>query len=56
MADPGHYSDGGNVVATNVEYRELKDSLTALTAEWEDLLETAEAVKEKYRLAREELG
>ncbi|MDD5605305.1 MAG: ABC-F family ATP-binding cassette domain-containing protein [Dehalococcoidales bacterium] len=53
MADPSHYEDSKNVVDVNIEYLELKDKLSALTTQWDALIEAAEEIKEKYRLARE---
>lgn len=55
MANPDHYESGENVVSSNFEYIELKKKLESLTARWDYLTETAEAIKEKYRLALEEM-
>jgi ATP-binding cassette subfamily F protein 3 len=55
MADPSHYENSRNVVDINIEYQELKSRLTRLTDSWSVLIEKAEEIKERYRLAREEL-
>ena len=55
MANPDHYESGENVVSSNFEYIELKEKLESLTSRWDYLTETAEAIKEKYHLALEEM-
>jgi len=42
LADPAHYRDSDRVVGTNIEYREMKDSLKKLTTEWDGLIAESE--------------
>ncbi len=55
MADPGHYTDSGEVVRTNREYRDLKERVKLLMGEWESLTAEAERLKEAYRRELESL-
>jgi ATP-binding cassette subfamily F protein 3 len=55
MADPDHYKDSRNVVAVNREYAELKETMTKLTAERENLVAEAQRIDSDYRRRREEL-
>ncbi|MBN1177296.1 MAG: ABC-F family ATP-binding cassette domain-containing protein [Dehalococcoidales bacterium] len=52
LADPEHYKNSRKVVETNKEYQELKDTLKAITGEWDTL--TAE-VEKMTRTLQEEL-
>ena len=53
LGDPEHYKDSSRVVETNMEYRELKESLKAFTAEWDSLTEESERIKSEFEEALE---
>ncbi len=49
LADPEHYKNSRKVVETNQEYRTLKESLKALTVEWDRLTAEAERMTQKLQ-------
>jgi len=55
IADPEHYKDGRNVVATNQEYRALKKSVESLTGEWDKLTAEAERMKHEFEAALKDI-
>jgi ATP-binding cassette, subfamily F, member 3 len=55
IADPSHYEDSRNVVATNREYLALRERVTDLTAEWDELTAEAERIKRAFLQAKEGL-
>jgi len=48
FADPDHYKDGNKVAEVNREYVQAKESIRALTAEWEKLTAEAETLKQQH--------
>jgi ATP-binding cassette subfamily F protein 3 len=55
LADPDHYKNGHKVIETNREYRALKDSINAYTAEWEGLVTEAEKLTQEFEQELENL-
>ena len=55
MADPEHYRDSNKVVGTNIEYREMKDSLKKLTTEWDGLIAESERLTRDLEKALENI-
>jgi len=51
LADPQHYKNSRKVVATNQEYHALKESLKAITDEWDRLTAEAERMTRKLQEA-----
>ena len=49
FADPGHYEDKREVIQTQQEYRAIKESVKALTAEWGNLTGEAERITREFR-------
>ena len=52
LADPGHYDDSAQVVETIEKHRKLKESIDAMTAEWEQLSLEAEKLKQEFEEAK----
>ncbi|MFC1971175.1 ABC-F family ATP-binding cassette domain-containing protein [Chloroflexota bacterium] len=48
FADPEHYKDKGKVIEIQQEYQELKESVKALTGEWEKLTAEAERMTQEF--------
>ncbi|MFA4837154.1 MAG: ABC-F family ATP-binding cassette domain-containing protein [Dehalococcoidia bacterium] len=55
LANPEHYSESSQVVESIEKHRRLKDSLSALTAEWENLSLEAERLEQAFEEARENI-
>ena len=55
LSDPEHYRDSDRIVSTNVEYRELKDSLKQLTAEWDGLITESERLTREFEKALKDI-
>ena len=55
LADPDHYQDSDRVVGTNIEYREMKNSLTQLTTEWDGLIADSERMTREFEQALENI-
>jgi ATP-binding cassette subfamily F protein 3 len=55
FADPDHYKDGYQVAETNREYIKAKESIRALTAEWEKLTAEAEKLAQEHEEKKEEI-
>ncbi|MFC1917974.1 ABC-F family ATP-binding cassette domain-containing protein [Chloroflexota bacterium] len=51
FADPEHYKDERKVIEIQQEYRTIKDSVKALTSEWEQLTIEAERMTQEFREA-----
>jgi ATP-binding cassette subfamily F protein 3 len=49
LAEPEHYKDSAQVVATDREYRELKESINSLTGEWDSLTAEAERLTREFQ-------
>jgi len=56
FADPEHYEDKQQIIKTQQEYRALKDSVKALTIEWERLAAEAERMTQEYREAMDNIN
>ena len=48
FADPEHYKDGYKVAEVNLEYVKAKESIRALTSEWEKLTAEAEKLAQEH--------
>ena len=55
FADPEHYKDGYKVAGTNREYVKAKESIRALTGEWDKLTAEAERLTKEYEEAKENM-
>ena len=55
FADPEHYKDGYKVAQINREYIRAKESIRALTGEWDKLTGEAEKLTQEYEKAREDM-
>ena len=55
LADPEHYRDSDRVVGTNMEHRELKDSLKKLTDEWDSLIAESERLTREFEQALKDI-
>ena len=51
LADPEHYRDSDRVIGTNMEYRDMKNSLAQLTAEWDGLIADSERLTREFEQA-----
>jgi ATP-binding cassette subfamily F protein 3 len=55
FADPEHYKDGLKVAEVNREYIKAKESIRALTAEWEKLTSEAEKLAQEHEEKKENI-
>lgn len=55
LSSPDHYADGAEVARTVEEYREIKGTVPALTAEWERLAAEVERMEREFEAARERI-
>ena len=56
FADPEHYEDKRKVIKTQQEYYALKESVKALTDEWENLTAEAERMTQDFREAMDNIS
>lgn len=54
LADPEHYGDKSRVMETIDTHRVLKERITSLTAEWEELLLELESINREFDEAKEQ--
>ncbi len=55
FADPDHYKDGYKVAEVNREYVKAKETIRALTAEWEKLTAEAEKLAQEHEEKKESI-
>jgi ATP-binding cassette subfamily F protein 3 len=55
FADPDHYKDGNKVAEVNREYVKAKESIRALTAEWDKLTAEAERLNKEHEEMKDNL-